>query len=54
MKDLNESKANPFTDQLENAMDVNQLGVITGRAINTDTRARSAIVMTPTRFGSSR
>jgi probable HAF family extracellular repeat protein len=54
MKDLNESKAHPFTDQLENAMDVNQFGVITGRAVNTDTRARSAIVMTPTRFGSSR
>ena len=54
MKDLNESKANAFTDQLENAMDVNQFGVITGRAVNTDTRARSAIVMTPTRFASSR
>jgi probable HAF family extracellular repeat protein len=54
MKDLNESKANPFTDQLENAMDINQFGVITGRAVNTDTRARSAIVMTPTRFFSSR
>ena len=47
MKDLNTLKANGFQDHLEHAMDINEVGRITGRSMNQATEVRTAILATP-------
>jgi probable HAF family extracellular repeat protein len=47
MRDLNDPELSRFSDQLEHAQDINDLGQITGRAVNLDTEARTAFLATP-------